>query len=147
MKRIFIFFILCTISLPSIARNNIAVGFGQPYGGFLGVKFSHIENKNKFYASIGSYGPIGEGFGVGIDHAILNKNHSIGIFYGVVAGQSNTFESTRYIGPMLNYQFYTSSFSESSWVFGFGAGYGEADKHENNSKYGSSILFHIGYQF
>jgi hypothetical protein len=125
-----------------IANGNIVIGFGQPYGGLLGIKLGHSDDQGRYYASLGSYGPIGVGYGAGYDIVVFDDHHSLGIFYGVIGGSES---EGQYIGPMINYQFYRTGFNEPSWLFGLSAGYGKTDKEPDQDS--RAILFNIGYQF
>lgn len=151
MKRAIAVVLLALMASTSYAESQIAIGLGQPYGGFLGGRYSVVYDKTKVYIGAGLLGYTASsgsmlGYNAGFDYQIASSNHSLGVSYGTVT--ANGADSI-YIGTSFNYAYYFSGFNKRSWVVGFSSYKGKAEKTDafgyRDSKSGTFI--NIGFQY
>ena len=139
--------------MPSItyAESQVAIGIGQPYGGFLGGRFSALFERTKIYLGAGLLGYTSSsgsmlGYNAGFDCQIGSSNHSLGVSYGTVT--ANGADSI-YIGTSYNYAYYFSGFTERSWIIGLSSYEG---KQEKTNIFGyrdkkSGTFINVGFQY
>ncbi|WP_323815644.1 hypothetical protein [Cellvibrio sp. NN19] len=148
-KRVLLSALVMLSSFPAVADSQWGLGLGQPYGGWLGVKYSVNTDLYKFYGSLGLLGYIESGGGkvgysVGVERQIVNRHHSLGFSVGTVSYSSED----EYIGGAVNYSYYTAGFHNKSWIFGASVYSGERDVDSRfYDDQESGVRGIIGYQF
>jgi hypothetical protein len=124
------------------AENQYTLGLGYQYGGVAGVQIAHLDDQNKYFASIGLIG-----VALGVQRVFdTERKQSFG---GVIGQEVFTSEDGF---ALLTYNYHKSGFDKAGLVIGLSAGVRKQDSASffanlNDSKRYAVAMINVGYKF